>query len=101
MSQVPRSVNNQADALSKLASSASCDTPRSVFWEVMEKRSIDDPIGTLDRSSTWMDAIYAYLENGTLLDSHPEKLAVEKRVVGFVILEGQLFKKAFQKSYLK
>ena len=36
VSQVPRSENNQADALSKLASSASCDAPRSVFWEVME-----------------------------------------------------------------
>ena len=31
LSQVPRSENNQADALSKLASSASCETPRSVF----------------------------------------------------------------------
>ncbi|XP_056695476.1 uncharacterized protein [Spinacia oleracea] len=31
--QVPRSENNQVDALSKLASSASCDTPRHVFWE--------------------------------------------------------------------
>ncbi|XP_056688346.1 uncharacterized protein [Spinacia oleracea] len=29
--QVPRSENNQADALSKLVSSASCDTPRHVF----------------------------------------------------------------------
>ncbi|XP_056691885.1 uncharacterized protein [Spinacia oleracea] len=30
---IPRSENNKADALSKLASSASCDTPRHVFWE--------------------------------------------------------------------
>ncbi len=29
--QVPRSENNQADALSKLASSATGDSPRSVF----------------------------------------------------------------------
>ncbi|XP_056698482.1 uncharacterized protein [Spinacia oleracea] len=39
--QVPRSENNQADALSKLASSASCDTPRHVFWEVKEHKSIE------------------------------------------------------------
>ena len=42
VSQVPRSENHQVDALSKLASSASCDTPRSVFWEVMERRSIEE-----------------------------------------------------------
>ena len=70
LSQVPRSENNQADALSKLASSACHDTPRSVFWEVLENRSIyEDPIGILDRSSTWMDGIRAYLSDGTLPNS--------------------------------
>ena len=82
LSQVPRSENNQADALSKLASSASCDTPRSVFWEVMEKRSIsdDEPIGVIDQNSTWMDGIWAYLIDGTLPDS-PQEAAVLKNVL--------------------
>ncbi|XP_056685855.1 uncharacterized protein [Spinacia oleracea] len=39
--QVPRSENNQADALSKSASSASCDTPRHVFWELKEHKSVE------------------------------------------------------------
>ena len=70
LSQVPRFENNQADAVSKLASSASCDTPRSVFWEVLGKRNIyEDLIGILDRSSTWMDGIRAYLVTGILPDS--------------------------------
>ena len=40
--QVPWSEKNQADALSKLASSAQCDSPRTVFWEVKEKRSVEE-----------------------------------------------------------
>ncbi|XP_056688345.1 uncharacterized protein [Spinacia oleracea] len=48
---IPRSENNKADALSKLASSASCDTPRHVFWEA--KR--------LQKKCTWFE-----IWNGTL-----------------------------------
>ncbi|XP_056690031.1 uncharacterized protein [Spinacia oleracea] len=63
--QIPRTENNQADALSKLASSASCDTPRHVFWKLKDKRSIEQElcapmVAILDRSSTWMDPIIAY-----------------------------------------
>ena len=84
LSQVPSSENNQADALSKLSSSASCDAPRSVFWEVMEKRSIEhDPIEILHQSSTWMDSMGTgiFVMEGTasadgktitLKGSHPE-----------------------------
>ncbi|XP_056685738.1 uncharacterized protein [Spinacia oleracea] len=55
---IPRSENNKADALSKLASSASCDTPRHVFWEVKQLKSIDaSRTDILDRTATWMDDI--------------------------------------------
>ena len=104
LSQVPRSENNQADPLSKLASSASCDTPRSVFWEVMEKRSIDEhPIGVLDRSSTWMDPIRAYLLDNTLPNAYTysEKVAMKKKAANFVIQNGELFKKGFLTPLLK
>ena len=59
--QVPRSENNQADALSKLASSAVGDSPRTVFWEVKEKRSIEvEGMNFIARGSTWMDEIMDY-----------------------------------------
>lgn len=68
----------------------------------MEKRSIeDDFINILDRSSTWMDAIFAYLVDDTLLDSYVEKLAVKKWATGFVIMGGQLFKMSFHRPYWK
>ena len=77
VSQVPRSENNQADVLSKLASSTSCDAPRSVFWEVMERRSIEPAlVEVVDRSSTWMDGILTYLKDGTLLDGYAESMTI-------------------------
>ncbi|XP_056698074.1 uncharacterized protein [Spinacia oleracea] len=67
--QVPRSENNQADALSKLVSSASCDTPRHVFCEVLDQKSIEqNETEVLDRMSTWMDNIINFKMNGEILE---------------------------------
>lgn len=41
LEQVPRSKYHQADALSKLASWADCDAPRTLFREINSKKSID------------------------------------------------------------
>jgi hypothetical protein len=102
LKQVPRSENHQADALSKLASSASCDTPRSVFWEVKEKRSIDaEPVQIIDRSSTWMDGIISYLRDGILPDDPKESWLMKRRAAWFEMKDGELFKRAFVKPYLK
>ncbi|XP_056688783.1 uncharacterized protein [Spinacia oleracea] len=51
---IPRSENNKADALSKLASSASCDTPRHVFWEpvLLRNPSEKNVIKTLGEMQT-------------------------------------------------
>ncbi|XP_056695656.1 uncharacterized protein [Spinacia oleracea] len=63
--RVPRSENSKADALSKLASSASCDTPRHVFWEVKQTKSIDIlRMAISDRTATWMDDIVNFKMNG-------------------------------------
>lgn len=99
---MPRFENNQADALSKLASSASCDTPRTDFWEVMEKRSIEeDPIGILDPISTWMDPIRAYLTDGTLPNDHYQAALLKKRASSFEMRKGELFKKGYLQPLLK
>ncbi|XP_021735021.1 uncharacterized protein LOC110701703 [Chenopodium quinoa] len=102
LTQVPRSENNQADALSKLASSASCDTPRTVFWEVLEKRSIEENnIAILDRSSTWMDVVRAYLTDDILPADHYQAVLVKKRASSFEMHKGELFKKGRLQPFLK
>ena len=101
INHVPRSENSQADALSKLASSASCDNPRSVFWEVVEKRSVEKVVNVLDRTSTWMDGIFQYLLNGTLPDEKAEAQRIQKNAKSFEIVKGELFKKSYNRPYLK
>ncbi|XP_056691833.1 uncharacterized protein [Spinacia oleracea] len=104
--QIPRTENNQADTLSKLADSASCDTPRHVFWEVKEKRSIQQelcaPVLAIpDRSSTWMDAIIAYKIDGTLPNDSSLAAKIKKKISWFEWWNGVLYKKSFSRPLLR
>ena len=68
----------------------------------MEKRSIEDPdVNVLDRTSTWMDGIFAYLTDGTLPDDPAERRILKRRATGFAIIQGCLFKKSFNQPYVK
>ncbi|XP_056695384.1 uncharacterized protein [Spinacia oleracea] len=103
--QIPRTENNQADALSKLASSASCDTPRHVFWEVKERRSIEQElcapvVAILDRSSTWMDPIIAYKVDVSLPDDSSLAAKIQKKSSWFEWWNGVLYKKSFSRPLL-
>ncbi|XP_056697450.1 uncharacterized protein [Spinacia oleracea] len=103
--QIPITENNQADALSKLSSSASCDTPRRVFWEVKEKRSIEQElcapvVAILDQSSTWMDPIIAYKVDGSLPDDSSLAAKIQKKSSWFEWWNGVLYKKSFSRPLL-
>ncbi|XP_056697782.1 uncharacterized protein [Spinacia oleracea] len=100
--QVPRSENNQADALSTLASSASCDTPRHVFWEVMEHKSVEQmEVETLDRTSTWMDDIINFKLNGVLPEDSRQAKKLQKKCSWGEMWNGTLYKKAYSRPLLR
>ncbi|XP_056691889.1 uncharacterized protein [Spinacia oleracea] len=100
--KVPRSENNQADALSKLASSASCDTPRHVFWEVKDQKSIEQAEMTvLDRKSTWMDDIINFKMNGVLQDDQKQAAKLQKKCSWFEMWNGTLYKKSYSRPLLQ
>ena len=81
---IPRSENGKADALSKLASSASCNTPRHVFWEVKQTKSIDVAGTTiLDRTTTWMDDIVNFKMNGVLPEDPKQAERFQKKCTWF------------------
>ncbi|KAL2928066.1 Gag-Pol polyprotein [Bienertia sinuspersici] len=102
ITQVPRSDNSQADALSILASSALSDNPRTVFWEVKEKRSIEkDHVMALDRSSTWMNAIWEFKTRGTLPTDPREARKLRRKAEWFDVFKGDLYKRSYCKPYLK
>ncbi|XP_056689014.1 uncharacterized protein [Spinacia oleracea] len=99
---IPRSENSKADALSKFASSASCDTLRHVFWEVKQTRSIDVLTTTiLDPMATWMDDIVNFKMNGVLPEDPKQAERLQKKCTWFEIRNGTLYKKAFSQPLLR
>ncbi|XP_056686910.1 uncharacterized protein [Spinacia oleracea] len=100
--RIPRAENNKEDALSKFASSASCDTPRHVFWEVKQSKSIDViKTAVLDRTPTWMDDIVNYKMNGILPEDPKQAEKLQKKCSWFEMWNGTLYKKVFSRPLLR
>jgi len=86
ITHIPRSENCQVDALSKPANSSDDRKPKNIQWETLMERSIDPhKVLWLDRSSTWMDPIRAYLVDGALLADPKEADKVNKRSNWFIL----------------
>ncbi|XP_048503079.1 uncharacterized protein LOC125498829 [Beta vulgaris subsp. vulgaris] len=102
LDHVPRSENHQADALSKLASSAEGDKPRIVFWEIKPVKNIDrKEVLFLSRENVWMNPIIEYKKTGRLPTDPLEAKYVKARDKWFELWDGTLYKKAFNRPLLK
>ena len=92
---VPRLENRQADALSKLTSSSPDGYPKSTRWEILPQPTIGpEVVAWVDKSSTWMDPLISYLQDGTLLLDPKDANRIERKSQWFT-LYGVLYKKAF------
>src|ERR1044071_1873941 len=82
LEQVSRTINKQADALSKLASLTFAHLTKKVLVEVFREPSIDDKevqdIVT-ETESTWMTPIMSYLKEGKLPDNKQEAKRLSSR----------------------
>ncbi|GKB81784.1 reverse transcriptase domain-containing protein, partial [Tanacetum coccineum] len=75
ISQVPRSKNKKADALSKIASTSFALLSKQVLVEILKEKSIQEKEVTTvveEDGLTWMTPIIEYLKEGTLLDDKKE-----------------------------
>ncbi|GKD84058.1 reverse transcriptase domain-containing protein [Tanacetum coccineum] len=75
ISQVPRSKNKKADALSKIASTSFAHLSKQVLVEILKEKSIQEKeVATVveEEGPTWMTPIIVYLENGTLSGDRKE-----------------------------
>nr|GEZ20036.1 reverse transcriptase domain-containing protein [Tanacetum cinerariifolium] len=75
ISQVPRSKNKKADALSKIASTSFAYLSKHVLVEVLKDKSIqEEEVVTVveEKGPTWMTPIMEYLKNGTLPGNRKE-----------------------------
>ncbi|GJU01949.1 reverse transcriptase domain-containing protein [Tanacetum coccineum] len=84
ISQVPRSKNKKADALSKIASTSFAHLSKQVLVEILKEKSIQEKevMTVLEEDRlTWMTPIIEYLKKGTLPEDKKEasKLRIKAR----------------------
>ncbi|GJY26984.1 reverse transcriptase domain-containing protein [Tanacetum coccineum] len=91
ISQVPRSQNKKADALSKIASTSFAHLSKQVLVEILKEKSIqEDEVMTVveEDGRTWMTPIIEYLKEGTLPGDKREASKLRIKARQYEFLEG-------------
>ncbi|GJV99326.1 reverse transcriptase domain-containing protein [Tanacetum coccineum] len=103
ISQVPRSKNKKADALSKIASTSFAHLSKQVLVEILKEKSIHEKeVATVveEEGTTWMTPIIEYLKDGTLPGDRKEASKLRIKARRYELLEGILYKRSFLKPWL-
>ncbi|GJV81110.1 reverse transcriptase domain-containing protein [Tanacetum coccineum] len=104
ISQVPRSKNKKADALSKIASTSFAHLSKQVLVEIIKEKSIhEEDVATIveEEGTTWMTLIIEYLKDGTLPGDRKEASKLRIKAKQYKLLEGILYKQSFLKPWLR
>ncbi|GJW82784.1 reverse transcriptase domain-containing protein [Tanacetum coccineum] len=92
ISQVPRSKNKKADALSKIASTSFAHLSKQVLVEILKEKSIQEKEVTTvveEDGLTWMTPIIEYLKEGTLPDDKKEASKLHIKARQYELWEGE------------
>ena len=101
---VPRAENSRADALAKLATAPQEDLGRSTPVEYLAEPSIDlcdVEVALVESEPSWMDPIWDYIIDGSLLDDPKEEAKIRARSARFTNHKGSLYKRGFFTPILK
>ncbi|KAI5322325.1 hypothetical protein L3X38_031397 [Prunus dulcis] len=102
INQVPRSENNHADALARLASALEQGIQAPLHIEFLDQPITQAPlICTINHSPTWMDPILQFLQNQTLPANSAKARRVRYRYARYLIINGSLYKRGFSLPYLR
>ncbi|GKE20894.1 reverse transcriptase domain-containing protein [Tanacetum coccineum] len=104
ISQVQRSKNKKADALSKIASTSFAHLSKQVLVEILKEKSIQEMEVTTvveEDGPTWMTPIIEYLKEGTLPDDRKEASKLRIKPRQYELLEGILYRRSFLKPWLR
>nr|GEY53016.1 reverse transcriptase domain-containing protein [Tanacetum cinerariifolium] len=104
ISQVPRSKNKKADALSKIASTSFAHLSKKVLVEVLKEKSIQKrEMATVveEEGPTWMTSIIEYLRDETFPDNRKEARKLRIKAKQYESLEGILYRRSFLKPWLR
>nr|GEV82254.1 hypothetical protein [Tanacetum cinerariifolium] len=103
ISQVPRSKNKKADALSKIASTSFVHLSKQVLVKVLKEKSIQErEMATIveEEGPTCMTPIIEYLRDETLPYNKKEKRKLRIKARQYELLEGILYRRSFLKPWL-
>ncbi|GJZ69942.1 reverse transcriptase domain-containing protein [Tanacetum coccineum] len=104
ISQIPRSKNKKADALSKIASTSFAHLSKQVLVEVLTEKSIQEKEVTTvveEEGTTWMTPIVEYLKDGTLPGDRKEASKLRIKARQYELMEGILYRRSFLKPWLR
>ncbi|GJW98895.1 reverse transcriptase domain-containing protein [Tanacetum coccineum] len=104
ISQVPRSKNKKADALSKITSTSFAYLSKQVLVEILKEKSIhEEEVATVveEEGTTWMTPIIEYLKDKILPSDRKEASKLRIKARQYELLEGILYKRSFLKPWLR
>ncbi|GKA26363.1 reverse transcriptase domain-containing protein [Tanacetum coccineum] len=104
ISQVPRSKNKKADALSKIASTSFAHLSKQVLVEILKEKSIQEKeVAAVveEEGPTWMTPILEYLKDGTLPDDRKKASKLRIKARQYELWEGILYRRSFLKPWLR
>ncbi|GKB76986.1 reverse transcriptase domain-containing protein [Tanacetum coccineum] len=104
ISQVPRSKNKKADALSKIASTSFAHLSKHVLVEILKENSIqEEEVATVieEEETTWMISIIKYLNDGTLPGERKETSKLRIKARQYELLEELFSTKVFHNPWLR
>nr|GEV59537.1 reverse transcriptase domain-containing protein [Tanacetum cinerariifolium] len=104
ISQVPRSKNKKADALTKIASTSFAHLSKQVLVEVLENKSIKEKevAAVIEEDGpTWMTQLVDYLKEGVLLGDEKEARKLRLKASQYELMEGVLYRRSFLTPWLR
>ncbi|GKV37338.1 hypothetical protein SLEP1_g45378 [Rubroshorea leprosula] len=105
--KIPRADNQQADELSRLASSQETNPHRSTTMEVLGAPSYTDftvecqLLSTNPSSPSWTTPLINYLQSGELPEDPSAAKLIKRRAAHFTLLDNQLYKRATSMPLLR
>ncbi|KAI3725412.1 hypothetical protein L1987_65200 [Smallanthus sonchifolius] len=92
---IPRSQNNKADALSKIASNFS-DPMKAIHLEIIQIPSTEMvEVNTTQQEESWITPIKEYLEKGTLPPERSKAHKLQAKATQYQLHEGTLYRRSF------
>ncbi|XP_071740485.1 uncharacterized protein [Rutidosis leptorrhynchoides] len=98
LTQVSKSQNKKADALSKLAALTFSHFQKQVWVEELPSKSIDNDLmvaSVVEEQPNWMEPILQYIRNDVLPDDKREARLVRERAQMYIIQNDILYRKSY------